>query len=156
MIEWPSKGTPLPASSARQPTAGPRGGAGRGCGGGGGQTKLREMLLELTVLVRIRHPNVVTFWGTATHFPGPDDAAQDPFIGLVFELCKAASLCLCLSVCLSPLPSVPPLHRARLRALQGRQSLPLSVCLAVSPSLPPSPSSASSSSSARQPERGAG
>ena len=53
------------------------------------QTKLREMLLELTVLVRIRHPNVVTFWGTATHFPAADDPAQDPFIGLVFELCKA-------------------------------------------------------------------
>ena len=30
---------------------------------------MRELLLELSVLVRIRHPNIVTFWGTAADFP---------------------------------------------------------------------------------------
>jgi hypothetical protein len=29
-------------------------------------TKMREILLELTILVRLRHPNIVTFWGTST------------------------------------------------------------------------------------------
>jgi len=31
--------------------------------------KMCELLLEMSVLVRIRHPNIVTFWGTAADFP---------------------------------------------------------------------------------------
>ena len=38
------------------------------------------------VLVRIRHPNVVTFWGTAADFPAGANAK--PYIGMVFELCS--------------------------------------------------------------------
>ena len=54
------------------------------------KSKMRELLLELRVLVRVRHPNVVTFWGTATEFP--DNAHAQPYIGLVFELCEKGSL----------------------------------------------------------------
>ena len=55
------------------------------------KSKMRELLLELRVLVRVRHPNVVTFWGTATEFPSADSHSQ-PYIGLVFELCERGSL----------------------------------------------------------------
>lgn len=54
------------------------------------KSKMRELLLELRVLVRVRHPNVVTFWGTATEFPS--DNHSQPYIGLVFELCEKKSL----------------------------------------------------------------
>jgi len=54
--------------------------------------KMRELLLELRVLVRIRHPNVVTFWGTATEFPASENSEVKPYIGLVFELCDTGSL----------------------------------------------------------------
>ena len=56
------------------------------------KSKMRELLLELRVLVRVRHPNVVTFWGTATEFPGPENTSSQPYIGLVFELCEKKSL----------------------------------------------------------------
>ena len=55
-------------------------------------SKMRELLLELRVLVRVRHPNVVTFWGTATEFPSAENAHAQPYIGLVFELCENGSL----------------------------------------------------------------
>mmetsp|Transcript_26306 Transcript_26306/g.53658 ORF Transcript_26306/g.53658 Transcript_26306/m.53658 type:complete len:401 (-) Transcript_26306:220-1422(-) len=53
--------------------------------------KMRELLLELRVLVRVRHPHVVTFWGSAVQFPTAEDQTQ-PYIGLVFELCEKGSL----------------------------------------------------------------
>mmetsp|Transcript_26427 Transcript_26427/g.51506 ORF Transcript_26427/g.51506 Transcript_26427/m.51506 type:complete len:470 (+) Transcript_26427:207-1616(+) len=57
------------------------------------QLKMRELLLELSVLVRIRHPNIVTFWGTAANFPTHPGAADNkPYIGMVFELCEKGSL----------------------------------------------------------------
>mmetsp|Transcript_650 Transcript_650/g.1643 ORF Transcript_650/g.1643 Transcript_650/m.1643 type:complete len:508 (-) Transcript_650:183-1706(-) len=56
------------------------------------QLKMRELLLELSVLVRIRHPNIVTFWGTAANFPAHPQAADKPYIGMVFELCEKGSL----------------------------------------------------------------
>lgn len=46
--------------------------------------------LELSVLVRIRHPNIVTFWGTAADFPLAPGGK--PYIGMVFELCSKGSL----------------------------------------------------------------
>ena len=55
------------------------------------KSKMRELLLELRILVRIRHPNIVTFWGTATEFPTNENPVQ-PYIGLVFELCEKGSL----------------------------------------------------------------
>lgn len=62
------------------------------CSSDGSQikSKMRELLLELSVLVRIRHPNVVTFWGTAADFP-PTPGGK-PYIGMVFELCSRGSL----------------------------------------------------------------
>ena len=62
------------------------------CSSDGSQikAKMRELLLELSVLVRIRHPNVVTFWGTAADFPTSN--ASKPYIGMVFELCSRGSL----------------------------------------------------------------
>mmetsp|Transcript_22767 Transcript_22767/g.53830 ORF Transcript_22767/g.53830 Transcript_22767/m.53830 type:complete len:463 (+) Transcript_22767:139-1527(+) len=62
------------------------------CSSDGSQikAKMRELLLELSVLVRIRHPNVVTFWGTAADFPSNPNAK--PYIGMVFELCSRGSL----------------------------------------------------------------
>ena len=61
------------------------------CSSDGSQikTKMRELLLELSVLVRIRHPNIVTFWGTAADFPF---SQGKPYIGMVFELCSKGSL----------------------------------------------------------------
>mmetsp|Transcript_33466 Transcript_33466/g.53893 ORF Transcript_33466/g.53893 Transcript_33466/m.53893 type:complete len:436 (-) Transcript_33466:293-1600(-) len=61
------------------------------CSSDGSQIKgkMRELLLELSVLVRIRHPNIVTFWGTAADFPL---APGKPYIGMVFELCSLGSL----------------------------------------------------------------
>jgi serine/threonine protein kinase len=56
------------------------------------KSKMRELLLELRVLVRVRHPNVVTFWGTATEFPAAENPHSQPYIGLVFELCEKKSL----------------------------------------------------------------
>lgn len=53
---------------------------------------MRELLLELSVLVRIRHPNIVTFWGTAANFPVHPQASDKPYIGMVFELCEKSSL----------------------------------------------------------------
>ncbi|EKX50879.1 hypothetical protein GUITHDRAFT_134974 [Guillardia theta CCMP2712] len=55
------------------------------------KAKMRELLLELSILVRVRHPNVVTFWGTTAHFPRGHGEAE-PFISLVFELCEKGSL----------------------------------------------------------------
>jgi len=62
------------------------------CSSDGSQikSKMRELLLELSVLVRIRHPNIVTFWGTAADFP--QTPAGKPYIGMVFELCSKGSL----------------------------------------------------------------
>ena len=47
------------------------------------KTKMRELLLELRILVQIRHPNVVGFWGTALDFP--TSSSQHPSLSLVFE-----------------------------------------------------------------------
>ena len=44
-------------------------------------SKMREILLELTILVRLRHPNIVTFWGTST---------------------EVVSVCVCVCVCKQP------------------------------------------------------
>ena len=62
------------------------------CSSDGSQikAKMRELLLELSVLVRIRHPNIVTFWGTAADFPAT--GGGKPYIGMVFELCSKGSL----------------------------------------------------------------
>lgn len=62
------------------------------CSSDGSQikAKMRELLLELSVLVRIRHPNIVTFWGTAADFPS--GGGGKPYIGMVFELCSKGSL----------------------------------------------------------------
>mmetsp|Transcript_5974 Transcript_5974/g.21056 ORF Transcript_5974/g.21056 Transcript_5974/m.21056 type:complete len:295 (+) Transcript_5974:794-1678(+) len=62
------------------------------CSSDGSQikAKMRELLLELSVLVRIRHPNIVTFWGTAAEFPLT--SGSKPYMGMVFELCHKGSL----------------------------------------------------------------
>mmetsp|Transcript_31880 Transcript_31880/g.62229 ORF Transcript_31880/g.62229 Transcript_31880/m.62229 type:complete len:459 (+) Transcript_31880:221-1597(+) len=64
---------------------------GQGSGQSTLKAKMRELLLELRVLVRIQHPNVVKFHGTATDFnqcrPG-----RQPYVGLVFEFCERGSL----------------------------------------------------------------
>ena len=54
------------------------------------KTKMRELLLELRVLVQIRHPNLVGFWGTALDFPTTSSA--HPSLSLVFEMCHIGSL----------------------------------------------------------------
>lgn len=55
------------------------------------KSKMREILLELRVLVRIEHPNVVKFHGTATDFNVATTGRQ-PYVGLVFEFCGRGSL----------------------------------------------------------------
>jgi len=54
------------------------------------QTKMREILLELRNLVQIRHPYIVTFWGTALDFP--ENTSQPAYVGLVFEHCSRGSV----------------------------------------------------------------
>jgi len=56
------------------------------------KNKMRELLLELSVLVRIRHPNIVTFWGTLCSFPDAANPHRQPYFGMVFELCQRKSL----------------------------------------------------------------
>lgn len=56
------------------------------------KNKMRELLLELSVLVRIRHPNIVTFWGTLCSFPDATNPGRQPYFGMVFELCPRKSL----------------------------------------------------------------
>ena len=55
------------------------------------KAKMRELLLELRVLVRISHPYVVKFHGTATDFAVSRPGRQ-PYVGLVFEFCDRGSL----------------------------------------------------------------
>lgn len=52
--------------------------------------KMRELLLELRVLTRISHPNIVHFHGTAADFVQLQDGG--PYVGLVFSLCDRGSL----------------------------------------------------------------
>lgn len=56
------------------------------------KAKMRELLLELRVLVRIDHPNVVKFHGTATDFNKTQAHLKQPYVGLVFEFCERGSL----------------------------------------------------------------
>ncbi len=49
--------------------------------------------------MRIRHPNIVTFWGTAASFPGGQNHSEKPYIGMVFELCEKGSLYRAVSAC---------------------------------------------------------
>ena len=51
---------------------------------------MRELLLELSVLVRIRHPNIVTFWGTAADFPVAQGGDLSMFPA-VFTAARAAA-----------------------------------------------------------------
>mmetsp|Transcript_38647 Transcript_38647/g.90123 ORF Transcript_38647/g.90123 Transcript_38647/m.90123 type:complete len:480 (+) Transcript_38647:206-1645(+) len=55
------------------------------------KAKMRELLLELRVLVRITHPYVVKFHGTATDF-NQSRPGRQPYVGLVFEFCERGSL----------------------------------------------------------------
>jgi serine/threonine protein kinase len=55
------------------------------------EAKMRQLLLELRVLVQIRHPNVVGFWGTALEFPGTSGSSQAS-LSMVFEMCHNGSL----------------------------------------------------------------
>jgi len=59
-----------------------------GDGGSSLQARMREIHLELRNLVLVKHPFVVTFWGTALEFP--DDGPA--YLGLVFELCERGSV----------------------------------------------------------------
>ena len=52
--------------------------------------KMRELLLELRVLTRISHPNIVHFYGTAADFVVLENGG--PYVGLVFSLCDRGSL----------------------------------------------------------------
>ncbi len=54
------------------------------------RTKMRELLLELRVLVQIRHPNLVGYWGTALDFPATP--SRHPSLSMVFEMCSNGSL----------------------------------------------------------------
>ncbi len=63
------------------------------------KAKMRELLLELRVLVRIEHPNIVKFYGTATDFNKAQSQNKQPYVGkhLYFttiepQLCCNASL----------------------------------------------------------------
>ena len=51
---------------------------------------MRELLLELRILVQIRHPNIVGFWGTALEFS--PSSSKHPSLSLVFEMCHTGSL----------------------------------------------------------------
>jgi hypothetical protein len=60
------------------------------------KAKMRELLLELRVLVRIEHPNIVKFYGTATDFNKSQAQNKQPYVGELFQamflprpLCKA-------------------------------------------------------------------
>jgi len=54
--------------------------------------KMHEIFLELNVLVRIRHPYIINFWGTVAEFPHNSNQVTQPYVGLVFELCPSGSL----------------------------------------------------------------
>jgi len=54
--------------------------------------RMREVLLEVSVLSKIHHPNVVKFLGVAAHFPPAKTAEKGLFLGMVFELCEKGNL----------------------------------------------------------------
>jgi serine/threonine protein kinase len=54
------------------------------------RVKMRELLLELRVLVQIRHPNIVGYWGTALDFP--TTSSRHPSLSMVFEMCHGGCL----------------------------------------------------------------
>ena len=49
--------------------------------------KFRELIFELRILVQLKHPYCVEYWGTSVDFSVPE-----PWIGLVFEMCEGGSL----------------------------------------------------------------
>uniref|UniRef100_A0A6U4L2H0 Protein kinase domain-containing protein n=1 Tax=Hemiselmis andersenii TaxID=464988 RepID=A0A6U4L2H0_HEMAN len=52
--------------------------------------RMRELLLELRVLTRLSHPNIVKFYGTAADFTSLHHSG--PYVGLVFSFCDRGSL----------------------------------------------------------------
>jgi len=52
--------------------------------------RMRELLLELRVLTRLSHPNIVKFHGTAADFTALHHGG--PYVGLVFSFCDRGSL----------------------------------------------------------------
>jgi serine/threonine protein kinase len=52
--------------------------------------RMRELLLELRVLTRLSHPNIVKFYGTAADFTTLHHGG--PYVGLVFSFCERGSL----------------------------------------------------------------
>mmetsp|Transcript_10124 Transcript_10124/g.24954 ORF Transcript_10124/g.24954 Transcript_10124/m.24954 type:complete len:604 (+) Transcript_10124:217-2028(+) len=52
--------------------------------------RMRELLLELRVLTRLSHPNIVKFYGTAADFTTLHHGG--PYVGLVFSFCDRGSL----------------------------------------------------------------
>mmetsp|Transcript_2397 Transcript_2397/g.4818 ORF Transcript_2397/g.4818 Transcript_2397/m.4818 type:complete len:601 (-) Transcript_2397:414-2216(-) len=52
--------------------------------------RMRELLLELRVLTRLSHPNIVKFYGTAADFTTMHHGG--PYVGLVFSFCERGSL----------------------------------------------------------------
>ena len=53
------------------------------------KTRMRELFLELRVLVQLDHPRVVQFLGTAMEFPR---GGQDPSVDMVFAMCHGGSV----------------------------------------------------------------
>jgi hypothetical protein len=54
------------------------------------KTRMRELFLELRVLVLVDHPCVVQFLGTAMDFP--KSGSQDPSVDMVFSMCHGGSV----------------------------------------------------------------
>jgi serine/threonine protein kinase len=54
------------------------------------KTRMRELFLELRVLVMVDHPRVVQFLGTAMDFP--KSGGQDPSVDMVFAMCHGGSV----------------------------------------------------------------
>ncbi len=54
------------------------------------KTRMRELFLELRVLVLLDHPCIVQFLGTAMDFP--KSGSQDPSVDMVFSMCHGGSV----------------------------------------------------------------
>lgn len=62
-------------------------------GGANGHSQdLRNVYLELLILMQVNHPNVVAFYGMSTYFPEDEYDDSDFHLGFVFELCSEGSL----------------------------------------------------------------
>ncbi len=53
------------------------------------QQTMREALLELRIVHKLRHPHIVSFIGCAAYFP---DNGDNACIAMVFEMCAKGSL----------------------------------------------------------------